>query len=162
MILMKFTPNSATFLFSAGVLPNAELKDINIKDSSNGGILFIYLDTLNVSNINYERTTIQNVNLPLPLISAMSGHYFNVNNLTAKDVIGPVLNAQNIMSENFTDCTFNNLSSSQDIDANYQNILYIVKTDDPATIGLNANNPDNIYVNNFHVNVRLCIGEFLY
>jgi len=113
----------------------------------------MYFDTVNVSNISYERTSIKDVKMPLPLFTFMSGHSFTVYNVTAKDVYGPVLAAQEVMNQNFTDCAFENMSSSQNLLENFQNILLTLRNDNPRALGLKPDNPNNIYVDNFNVNV---------
>jgi len=155
---MKLSSNSANFLYSWSVLPNAELKDITIKDSRNANILLMGLDTVNISNLYSERTSVQDVKLPLPLLTFIRGHSVTAYNVTAKDVYGPVLATQDVMKQNFTDCTFSNMSSSQSLIGNHQNILLILNTNDPGTLGLNPNNPMNIYVNNFNLNVIHAVG----
>ncbi len=154
MILMKASPNSATFLNSWSVLPYANIKDVTITDSRNAAITLTYLDTVTVSNIHFERTSIKDVTLLIPLFYVTIGHSLTMNNVTAKDVYGPVILTQDVMNQNFTDCVFNNMSNSQDIDTQSQNILMISKDNKPSTQGLNPNNPDNIYINSFNVNVR--------
>ncbi len=155
MILIKASPNTANFLNSWSVLPYVDIKDITITDSRNANIMLSFFDRVTVSSLHFERTSIMDVTMLVQLFSFTTGHSLTMNNVTAKDVYGPVLYTKDIMNQNFTDCVFTDMSSSQDIDGGYQNILMISKDDEPSTLGLNPKNPDNIYLNNFNINVRI-------
>lgn len=155
MVLIIASPIPAYFLNTWTILPYADIRDITIKDSTNANIQLTGLDTVTVSNLHFERTSIKDVTILTPLFTFQVGHSLTMINVTAKDVYGPVLYALWVMNLNFTDCTFNNMSSSQDLEnTKFQNILVISKGELPATVGLNPKNPDNTYLNNFNVNVR--------
>jgi len=84
----------------------------------------------------------------------MVGHSFTANNVTANNVYGPIFQFQDVMAQTFTDCNFNNMTSSQSLDIDKQSIAYIYKVNDPTKKGLDPTRPQFALFDNFNVNVK--------
>jgi len=152
---VTFSPNPTTFLYVWAILPVINIKDITIKNSQNANIFLNSAELVTISNVYIEnaRTAVKDVDMTFAIFNLWTAHAFTVNNLTAHNVSCPLLITIDVLGQNFSDFSLNNMSISQNVKSNYPMIIQIYKTVDPTQKGLDMRKSKGIYLDKINLDV---------
>ena len=151
--MITFTPNNNLFLRSWKVLPYVELKDITMKYTRNANFVISNADTFSISNVYLEGLSVKDVTITYPIFYFNTGHSMIVNNLTAKNVAGPLFYASNVLAQTFSSFFLNKMYASQDLlKSTLQSIIMITKVGDPSQKGLDIRKSQDTAFDNINLN----------
>ena len=151
--MINFVPTNNQFLRLWRVLPYVELKDITVKESRNVNFIMFNVDTVNISNIYLQDLSVKDVNVTYSMFHLSLGHAMNVYKLTANNVTGPVLYLSNVLAQNFSTLSLNDMKTSQgQLRTSLQSIIVISKVDDLSQKGLDIRKSQDTFLNNINLN----------
>jgi len=113
------------------------------------------MDMVQIQNVFIQNHTLNSNNILHPIIIGIVGHVFQVNNMTVKDSVGPILYIIQVFSSRITNCFFENVSNSQQLAESNQYQIKIRQPDPHSN--LNQTKEKMIVIQNVSVNVTRVI-----
>jgi len=152
LITSTSAPNQ--FLNAWKVLPYIELTDITLKYTQNANFIVSIADTVNISNVYLEGLSIKDVTTTFSVFRFSTGHLMNVYNVTANNVTGPIISTNDVIAQNFSTFSLNNMYTSQELDPNLQSMIYVLKNNDFGRTGLDPSRSRDTFLDNINLSVR--------
>jgi len=152
LIFIMFYPNANPFLYNWSVLPMVDIKEITMKNCKNVNFVVLNSDTTTVSNVYLDNISIRDVKAYYGIFTVFTSHAFNVNNLTANNVSGQVIESLDVLSQNFSDFSLNDMATTKNLSITLQNLIQIAKMSDLTKKGLDIRKPRDTYLNNINLN----------
>ena len=78
----------------------------------------------------------------------------NVYNVTANNVTGPIISTNDVIAQNFSTFSLNNMYTSQELDPNLQSMIYVLKNNDFGRTGLDPSRSRDTFLDNINLSVR--------
>ena len=157
--MITFTSVTSEFLNTWKVLPYVELTDIILKYTQNANFIIYIADTVNISNVYLEGLSIKDLTTTYALFSFAAGHFMNAYNVTANNVTGPVFQTTNVLAQNLSTLSFNNMYTSQQLFKGVQIIIYVSNIDNFGRTGLDPSRSRDIFFDNINLNVKKIFND---
>ena len=149
--LINFLPSHKQFLNVFSLLPFTSISNVTILNSKHLNIVAPYMDRVQIQNVFIQNNSLNSKKITHPLISVSISHACDINNVTVKDNVGPVIKLQYVLSHRITNCFFENVTNSQQLSEKNQ---FQIRIDQQNPYpGLNGTKEKTIVIQNVSLNV---------
>jgi len=109
-------------------------------------------DTVNISNVYLEGLSIKDITSTYSVFRSSFGHLMHVFNVTAHNVTGPLFQTVDVLAQNFSAFSLNNMYTSEELPPGRQNIITFSKINNPAQKGLDTRRSQDTLLDNINLN----------
>ena len=148
--MINFVPSTKDFSNKFDTLPFTSISNVSILNSKHSNIGVASMDMAQIQNVFIQNNTLNSNNILHPIFIGITGHVFQVNNMTVKDSVGPILYIIEVLSPQITNCFFENVSNSQQLSESNQ---YQIKIRHHTNLRLNQTKEKMIVIQNVSLTV---------
>ena len=134
------------------VFPIANIDTVKIEHSTNTNFLFFTVYAVNIKNVELNNNGLNDTFAKFSMFYVNTAEQTTIRNFDARNQSGSVFSIDAVTVQEFYNCTFDDIRTSQDFNQTLQNIVRINRTIGSEIQSVSKLKPMTIF-QDFHVNV---------